>query len=112
MADVTKLGIENLKKGIKFMLDLAKQIETSGKDGWKWSDCFAFIPELLLIPGIAKSGKDMLAELNDLDPSERADLDAFVQAEFNISSLKVESVVESAFDTALSIVNLIEKIKA
>jgi hypothetical protein len=107
-----KFGIENLKKAVRFAIDLGLQIEKSGKDGFTWSDSFSFIDELLQIPGLLKSGDAILAELRELSAEERQELYAYAVAEFDIENDKVEDVVESALGVGLSVLTLVDAIRA
>jgi hypothetical protein len=102
------LGIENLKKLVKFPLDLTKQIANSTSDGWQITDLFAFVDELAAIPGIVKSWK----ELKDLDGDERKMLYDFVVTEFDIPNDKVELFVENALLNVVSLISLYEQFKA
>lgn len=106
------LGIENLKKLVKFPLDLTKQIASSTSDGWQITDLFAFVDELAAIPGIVKSWKDIQAELKDLDGDERKMLYDFVVTEFDIPNDKVELFVENALLNVVSLIALYEQFKA
>lgn len=106
------LGIENLKKLVKFPLDLTKQIAESTSDGWQFTDLFAFVDEIAAVPGIVKSWKDVVGELKDLDPAERQELHAFVVTEFDIPNDKVEVFVENALLNVVSMIALYEQFKA
>lgn len=106
------LGIENLKKLVRFPLELTKQIAESTADGWQFTDLFQFVDELASVPGIVKSWKDIAAEIKEVDPLERQELYAFIVAEFDIPNDKVEKVVENALLNAISLIALYEEFKA
>jgi hypothetical protein len=106
------LGIENLKKAVKFAIDLGEQFATSLADGFQWTDSFSFVDELIQVPGLLKSGKDVVAELKDLDATERQELYDYIKEEFDIADDKVEDVVEQALATAVSVLLLVDKVKA
>jgi hypothetical protein len=106
------LGVENLKKLVKFPLDLTKQITDSTADGWQITDLFSFVDELSTIPGIVKNWKETVAELKELDALERAELHAYVVTEFDIPNDKVEVFVENALLNVVSLIALYEQFKA
>lgn len=107
------LGIDNLKKLIKFSLDLTENISTALADGKvTTTEIFGFLPELLQVPGVVKSWKDIVAELKDLTPDERLDLHAYVADEFDIPNDKVEVFIENALLQAISMITLVEQFKA
>lgn len=107
-----KVGISNLKKAVKFGIDLGEQFAEALKDGKiVWTESFGFIDELLQVPALLKSGQDCTLELKDLDAEERAELYAYVQDEFDIDNEKVEAEVEAALKLAVDAVALVEMIK-
>lgn len=106
------LGIENLKKLVKFPLDLTNQITDSLSNGWQFTDLFSFIDELASIPGIVKTWKDISAELRDLDLSERQELYAYIVEEFDIPNDQVEAFVEDALKNVVSLISLYERFKS
>lgn len=110
MAD-EKLGVENLKKAVKFSIELGQQFEKSGKDGWSWTDSFDFVDEAMALPGIAKAGSSIAAELKDLSNEERDELNAYVAEEFDLENDKVEGIVEDSLNIAFSIVSLVQKFR-
>lgn len=112
MADeTTHVGIENLKKAVKFSIDLVRQGIESGADGWQWTDFFSFVDEFSQTPALVKSSKEILAELLDLDEADRAALNAYIQVEFDIPNDKVEAVIEHSLAIAFSIVSLTQELK-
>lgn len=106
MAEV--LGIENLKKLLGFSFSLTKQINESGKDDWQWTDAFSFIDEATQIPGIAKSFKEIMAELGDLSEAEKAELEVYVKTEFDIPDDAVEGMIENSILQAVSLIALVK----
>lgn len=106
------LGVNDLKKLVKFPLDLTKQIAESTADGWQFTDLFAFVDELATVPGIVKNWKNAVAELKELDTADRQELYDFVVAEFDIPNEKVEKFVENALLNVVSLIALYEEFKA
>jgi hypothetical protein len=106
------LGIDNLKKLVKFSLDLSEQVVESTKDGWNWlTDPFSFLDELSQVPGVAKSWPAIKAELADLSPAERTELLEYIKSEFDIPDDKVEIFVENALQQAASLITLVEEFR-
>jgi hypothetical protein len=110
MAEV--LGIENLKKLVKFSCDLTKQIVESTEDGIQWTDLFSFVDEAAQIPGIGKSFPQVKAELADLTAEERQELHAYLVDEFDIPNDKLETAIENSLQTALALIALYEMWKS
>lgn len=106
------LGIENLKKLVKFSLDLTENIASALKDGKiTTTEIFGFLPELMQVPGVVKSWKDITAELKELSPQDRQALYEYAADEFDLENKNVESFVEDALLQAISLISLVEKFK-
>lgn len=95
------LGIENLKKAVKFAIDLGEQFAESAKDGFTWKDSFSFIDELLQVPGLLSRSKDIVAELKDLSEVEKEELVAWAKDELDLEDDALEAKVEGALEFAL-----------
>lgn len=107
------LGTENLKKLIKFGLDITKQIAEALKDGKvSTAEIFSFLPQLMQVPGVVKSWPDIVAEFKDLSTEDRADLHTYFAGEFDIPNDKVEVFIENALLQAISLIKLVEEFKA
>lgn len=107
-----KLGIEALKKGVKFAVSIASQVTQVMEDGkFSWMETFSFIDEFQEGVVVIKNGKQIVAELKDLSPEEKTELDAYVKAEFDIADDRVEKIVEDSLSIAFSIVSLIANLK-
>lgn len=107
------LGIENLKKMVKFSCDFTKQIATALSDGkFQWTEVFGFFDEIMAIPGVVKSFKDIAAEIKDLTVSERQELETYIQDEFDLTNDEVEAVIENSLSFAFSAIALVEQWKA
>lgn len=106
------LGIDNLKKLIKFSLDISENISSALADGKITTvEIFGFLPELMQVPGVVKSWKDIVAEVKDLMPDERIQLHAFVADEFDIPNDKVEVFIEHSLEQIISLNALILEFK-
>lgn len=106
------LGIENLKKLIKFALDLSRNIQTAlGDKKVTIAEIFGFLPELMQVPGIVKAWTDIKAEYEDLSKEERLELHSYVVSEFDIPNDKVEAFIENALLQAISLITLVEEWK-
>lgn len=105
-------GIENLKKIVKFACDFTKEISNALADGkFQWTEVFGFFDEIMAIPGLVKAFPDVANEIGEITDAERAELNAYVIAEFDIPNDKVESFVENALMWTLSTVALIQQFK-
>jgi len=99
-----KLGIDKVKLALALGFSLGEQIEKAMEDGkFNLSDLPGFIDEFMQIQGVVESGKDVLAQALDLDAAERAEINTWAQAEFNIANDELEAKIESALDLAISI---------
>lgn len=105
------IGVVNLKRSIVFSLDLAEQIVTASKNGIKWTDAFGFIDEIMEIPVLIKTSKEIYAELQDLTVEERGQLNAEIAEEFDLDNDKVEEIVQYSIDVAFGVVQLVNAIK-
>ena len=104
-------GTENIKKLLTFAFDFTKQIAVSTKDGWQWTDSFAFIDEIAQLPGIIKSFQAIKNELGDLSDAERQELNKWVEENFEMDNKEVESKIEHALQLAINAVALVEEFK-
>jgi hypothetical protein len=106
------LGIENLKKVVAAVLHLANKVDLVTQDGFQpLSDIVALLPNLAEGVTLIKDGRDAWAEFEDMDAVEREELLAFVKEEFDIADDKLESVIETAFDTIDQVAVLIAEVK-
>lgn len=104
-------GIENLKKLVGFACGLTKQISTSLKDGWQWTDALAFIDEVSAIPGAIKSLPAVKQEIADLSEDEKTELHAYIKEEFDIPDDKVELLIEDSITWTMATINLVNRWK-
>lgn len=107
-----QVGVENLKRLIKFGCDVTKQLSDSLADGYQWTDLLSLVDELSQIPGVVAALPQVKAELADLSPEERTELHAYLVEEFDLPNDKVEAFIENALSFALAALALIEQWKA
>lgn len=106
------VGIENLKKIVKFSCDFTDEIAGALADGkFKTAEIFGFFDEIMSIPGVVKSFPEVMAEIKDLTEAERNELHAYVVDEFDIPNDKVEGFIEHSIMWAFSTVSLVELFK-
>lgn len=106
-----KYGIEALKGVISFAMDIKKDVEKAKEDDGKVKGAAEFIQIAmngLKLPKLIASGKDIKNEYLDLSDAERAELNSWFAAEFDIANDKVEGYIERAFGLALAITDLID----
>ncbi len=104
------LGIDNLKKAALLGIDIGKQVETALADGkFSWVDSFGFLDELIKVPGIINSRKDIIAEYKDLTEAEREELKEYIQDNLDLINDELEGKIEKGLDIIFSILNFISK---
>lgn len=106
-----QVGVENLKRLVKFGCDVTKQLSDSLADGYQWTDLLSLVDELSQIPGVVQSLPQVKAELADLSPAERTELHAYLVEEFDLPNDKVEAFVENSVAFAISALALVEQWK-
>ena len=106
------LGIENVKKVVKFACDFTKQTAEALSDGWQWlNDTPKFFDEMLQMPGVVKAFPDFKKEIAELSAEERDELHQYVKIEFDIPNDQVESFIEDSLAFGFSAISLYEKFK-
>ena len=107
------LGIDNLKKIVKFACGFTKQISIALEDGkFQWTESLGFMDEIMEIPGVVKSFPELKQELADLSTNERNELYEYLVAEFDLPNDKTELFVENSLLFAISALALVEQFKA
>ena len=91
-------NIEHLKEAISWVLDTQNKVEKFLKDGKiKFSESFSLLGQLLNFWKLVRQIKDIKAEFEDLDESEKKALYEYFSANFDLKNDKVESIIEKAF---------------
>lgn len=102
------LGIENIKKVLKSIIDIGENIAEVMEDKKvQWIELPGFIPELLQIPGALKAIPHLKGELADMSAVEKEELIAYIASELDLTNDKAEAAIENAVAVALAFVELI-----
>ena len=103
------LGIEHLKAALQFVADFTDQVSRTKK--FNLLSAFSFVDELIELGAVIQSWKDIVAEFNDLDDSERAELHQYAKDVLKISPDKAKDFVADAFNWALLTFSLVQRRK-
>lgn len=103
------LGIDNLKKTLKFAADLADQIGQTKK--FNFLSIFGFIDDLIALGGIVGSWADIVAEFKDLSDEERHELNTYAIEVLKVSPDKAKDFVADAIEWALLTGSLVDRRK-
>ncbi len=107
-----QFGIENLKKAAKLGIELGEQTAEVLEDGkLKAIEMLQFIDELMQLPGVVNAAQDIKDEVMELDAEDRAALNAYIQAEFDIPNDKLEAIIKAGLDVVISIFILADHFK-
>jgi NifB/MoaA-like Fe-S oxidoreductase len=106
------LGITKLKAGILLLVAFFNQGKEAAEDGVQTMDLFSFIDEAAQIPGVIASKDEILAELNDLDHSEKQEILDAVAEKLNVENEKAEKIVIAAIDALYGNYALVKAIAA
>lgn len=91
------LGIENIKKVFKAIIDVSEQIVIALSDGLQVQDGFVLITEWSDIKGVYENFPAAWDEFKDLDTQEASEIVEFIAGEFDIESDDAELKVEQGF---------------
>ena len=106
------LGIDNLKMVVKFGVQLGQDVAKIFADGKVTTiEGLSLLPDLMGIQGIIQAKSDIAAEFKDLSTDERAELNAYIQEEFDLDDDVLEAKIEKSIAAALSILDLIAAFK-
>lgn len=106
---MSKLGVSNLKKAVRFATSIGNEIQTALADGkFAPTEAFSFIDEIAQLPDIINSRSEIVAEAKDIDSAEGKELRDYVRTELNIASDKVENVIDAALAWIFATVELIQ----
>ena len=94
----TKLGTEELKRGVKLVVDLAKEVEKASKTKNKFEAISGFIDELIAIPSVAQNFGTIIAQAKDVDREEHRELVDYIRKECDLENDGVEEVIEDALE--------------
>lgn len=103
--EVNELGIENLKSGVKKIIDLSEDYQKAQEDGnlslFEKIHLGSDIGGILIF-GVTK-GKAFVAEAKDTIESEREELIAYAQDEYDYGTEEAEAVVDAAIGVVLNL---------
>jgi hypothetical protein len=107
------LGIENLKKAVKFGIDMGEALDASMADGkFDLTDSANFFRPLMELPSVVAAGKLALPEFKDMDALEAKELSDYVATELNITNDKVEMVIEKSFAVVVAMYEIYTSVKS
>jgi len=93
----TTVGIDSIKSLIRFSSNLGKAYDTASSDGKiDWKDSTVLIPLIPSAIEVLGSISNLKAQVSDLSSDEKAELVAFVKAEFDLADDKIEGYIEQA----------------
>jgi chaperonin GroEL (HSP60 family) len=92
------MGIDKLKAAVLLVVAFVNQGKDAFADGFQTMDLFKFLDEAMQVGEVAKTAKEVLAEIKDMDAAERAELVAAVKEALQ-ETKEVESVVEHAINS-------------
>ncbi len=106
------LGIEEIKKAVKEVIDIGMAVVKAADDGKiNFAEGFGIAWELKDLYKIYNNFPQIKAEFEDLGSEDRAELLAFVAEEFELENDKSEQIIEKSFAMLLSIIELVKLIQ-
>lgn len=102
------MGLENIKKVLAFSFALAKAVDLARADGKiDYMDVQYLLAPALKITDAVSGAKQALLEIKDLSVEERAQLDAYIQSEFDIANEELEVKIEKGLALALHVAEFV-----
>lgn len=104
------IGIDNIKKALKFAGNFTKAIVESLKDDGKIKG-FEYFKIAFTLPDlypVIKNISVIIDEFEDLDDTEYVEVCEYFKKEFDIPNDEVEEKIEKAFDFIISIADLFD----
>lgn len=93
-----KLGIENLKQGVKLVIDFSEEVERASKTKNKLVAITGFFDELFAVPAVAQKFPQIIEEAKDVDRDEHRELVDYIRQECSLENEAAEVVVEDALE--------------
>lgn len=110
--DNEKLGIDETKHLINFIISLGIAVERALADGKiRFDDMAHFMGAFMSAGEAFKDIKKMPAELKDLDNEELEHLQNYVRERFDLENDRIEALVESAIGLGIQIYQLVMEIR-
>lgn len=102
---MSQLGIQELKDVVRMGLAVGNLIDALA-DGIGISDLKALWKAGISVPAGVRAVKSglLIPQVKDLQPEEKADLEAMVREEFDLKNDGLEQAIEDAIATAIQIV--------
>ena len=104
--------MEDLKKVVKFGIELGESIEASLEDGKLGIEDFGtLIKPLMGAPAALASAKAAVEQIKTLDSTQMAELCSYVEVELDLKNDKIEAVIEKSVKAVEMIFDLVEMFK-
>ena len=102
-------GTKNLKELVLFVIELAEGIVKSLEDDKVTiTDAVNLVPAVKAALPAFEGISDVGQEFADLDDEEQLEIIEYVKSEFDLAEKEVEAFIESAFATAMNLVELVQ----
>src|SRR6187402_1763224 len=105
-------GITNLQAAVLLAVAFANEAHKAAADGFKPQDLFGFIDEVMQVQGVIATKAEILAEMNDLDLTERGEIITAVAEKLDVGNDKAEAIVADAIDWLAATYAMIANLKA
>ena len=100
------IGIENIKKLLKFSVDMQQTIHQAGQDGFfNVGEKISIAFKALGIVPIATKYKEIGQELIDLTDTEKKELKVFCSTEFKLQDDRAQAVVEMSIGLLIELID-------
>lgn len=99
-----KVGIENIKNCVGFVLDITADVQTAMADGeFSLKDSILFIGDIPHVPKVIRSAAKFWDEFQNLDEAEQDEITAYVIERLSCNTAKAKAIIVQSFKTAMSI---------
>ncbi len=104
------VGINELKDLLSFLATFGNNISDALSDGEiDWTDFVTFFPSLTKLAAALNGIEKIGAELIDMTPEERIELDNFVVGELDVSNDQIETWIEDGFKVFTHLFEFVSK---
>lgn len=94
--------IEDVKNILGFAISTREKYQKLAADGFTWTDGLQFAPDLLRLPSIIDSAKDLPQVFTNLTEEQADELVIWFSEEFDLEADKTEKLIEDAFEWLLA----------
>jgi len=78
--DISQEGVNEIEDALEFIADFATRVDGATNDGWQWmSDSMHILPAFVKLPAAVSGAEKIPAQYADMDPEERARLEAIIE---------------------------------